>query len=78
MGLETLSFLMYMQNKWCYNECIKLFDLHLGHHIWDKFCRADLQHFMLELDSSCFNKIVTRANESYCGRQELGEIPKNS
>ena len=57
----------YMYNKWSYNECVTLFGDILGAHIMSKldYYKNDILRWYAELDNSCRNKIVKRADELY-------------
>ena len=65
---EVTNFMYYMFNKWCYDECIKLFGQNLGSHIWKKYEdneSSDKLYWYASLDNKCRQKLVDRANEIY-------------
>lgn len=76
---ETLSYLIYMANRWCKNECLLIFgsgQFSLGEHIWAKWCEYSSQggpnaattRLAYEISEQYFSKIVERACQLYCGR----------
>ena len=68
---EVTNFMYYMYNKWSKDEAIRLFGNNLGNHIFGKWVwKGENTHdqtmsFYSELDSSCRQKLVDRANEIY-------------
>lgn len=79
---ETLSFFIYMWNKWSFDECMIVFngnsdnEFDIAHHIWNKYfsfvedygSHGAISRFVAELDESNLNKIISRACSLYCGR----------
>lgn len=67
MNNEVTNFMYYMYNKWCIGEAKKIFGDNLGEHIFSKWIehRKDQLYWYSELDTSCRQKIVNRANEIY-------------
>lgn len=63
---EVTHFMFYMLNNWCQSEAIHVFGNNLGNHIFEKWVHYhnDLRWYS-ELDTSCKNKLVKRANELY-------------
>ena len=61
------AFMLYMFNRWNMNEAKLLFGKNLGDHIFGKWIehRSDQLYWYAELDESCRQKIVDRANELY-------------
>lgn len=64
---EVTNFMLYVYNKWGINEAHLLFGKNLGDHIFGKWIehRSDQLYWYAELDESCRQKIVDRANELY-------------
>lgn len=67
---EVTNFMYYVFNKWCEKEAVLVFGENLGKHIFKKWlsCRkigVDQLYWYSELDESCRQKIVDRANELY-------------
>lgn len=63
---EVTHFMLYIYNRWCYDECVSLFGESLGKHIWSKYEKySDRLYWYAELDNKCKQKLVDRANEIY-------------
>lgn len=77
---DVTSFMFYMWNRWCKEECMKVFgDGHIGEHIWSKWCgacdkmgssRGAAEIFYAELSTGNRDKLVRRATECYEGMEE--------
>lgn len=72
---EVTCFMLYMYNKWCIGEAKKVFGENLGTHLYNKWVHhrnesklGDL-YWYSELDTTCRNKIVARANELYSNNE---------
>lgn len=77
---ETMSVLMYFCNTFSQDECYKLWGdgiYGLGDHMYNKFvslCNSygsfgAITLFLLDLDTSNYQKVIDRACELYNGRQ---------
>lgn len=81
---ETLSYHIYMWNKWSKNECAKIFNAKdqewqysLGEHIWNKWQEyvkdvgqiAAPSLCVANFDEQTLYKIIDRACELYVGRK---------
>lgn len=78
---ETLSFFIYMWNKWSMNEASLVFNekpydentwrFSFGEHMWNKYLDYDrrIDRFVAEIDETCLSKLVERACSLYCGRK---------
>jgi len=65
---EVTAFMFYMFNIWNQQEAHRLFGQTLGQHIFGKWCSFGSGKELLwyaELDNSCRQKLVDRANELY-------------
>lgn len=65
---EVTNFMYYLYNKWNIYEAKRLFGMELGAHIWQKYLDNKsnvLFGWYAELDSSCKQKLVDRANDIY-------------
>lgn len=71
MNNEVTNFMYYMFNRWNMDEALYVFGNNLGRHIWEKYISCIQQHngdkllFYANLDSTCRNKLVERANQIY-------------
>lgn len=68
MNNEVTNFMLYMYNVWNKNESKKLFGESLGEHIYDKWLMTGRDRDLLfysQLDNTCRQKLVDRANEYY-------------
>lgn len=73
---ETLSYMIYMANKWSEIESIRIFGEDLGKHIWNKYLAFCEDHgmygaysmFVFELSSNNLELLLNRACELYNGR----------
>ena len=67
---EVTKFMWYMCNKWNLDEARELFGDNLGAHIYQKKLHLqeigyDTLYWYGDLDETCRQKIVDRANEIY-------------
>ena len=63
---EVTNFMYYVYNRWNEYEAEKLFGKDLSSHIWEKFLNQhDKLKFYADLDKTCRQKLVDRANEIY-------------
>lgn len=73
----VLSYAIYMANAWCEEEANKVFGKVLGEHIFSKWVSYNEMYgthgasmkLIYELDETCLEKLVERANELYEGRR---------
>lgn len=71
------SFMFYMWNRWCRQECDTVFGCMSGH-MWSKWCRftaettrGAVENFYAELSDENRYKLVERACKCYNGRRNL-------
>ncbi len=64
---EVTNFMYYMFNKWTIVEAKYIFGESLGEHIYSKYINAlpNILAWYAELDKTCKQKLVDRANEIY-------------
>ena len=65
---EVTNFMCYVFNKWNIHESKMLFGENLGRHIFDKWAgwgTGKELRWYADLDASCRQKLVDRANEIY-------------
>lgn len=73
---ETLSYMIYMANRWGRDEAIKIFGGMLGMYIWDKYMKyansesryAAYSRLVFELDEDNLKLLIDRATSIYNGR----------
>jgi len=73
---ETLSYMIYMANRWSKFECIHIYGKDMGKHIWSKYeeyydrcgMYGAISKLVYELDSTNLPKLLNRACELYNGR----------
>lgn len=74
---ETLSYMIYMANRWGKDEAIAIFGEMLGNHIWAKYMSyansdgmyAAYSRLVFELDTDNLNLLLERATSVYDGRK---------
>lgn len=74
---ETLSYMIYMANKWSKYESVKVFGEDLGNHIWNKYeeyCSTSgmygaYSRLVYELSKTNLDLLLNRACELYNGRE---------
>lgn len=74
---ETLSYMIYMANRWGQDEAQKVFGEMLGNHIWSKYMSyansegryAAYAKLVFELDSDNLKLLLDRATSIYDGRR---------
>ena len=74
---ETLSYMIYMANKWSPNEAKRVFGEDLGKHVWDKYeeyCESSGMYgayarLVFELSNDNLDLLLRRACELYDGRK---------
>lgn len=74
---ETLSYMIYMANRWGKDEAISIFGEMLGSHIWAKYMSYANNYSMydaysrlvFELDTDNLNLLLERATSIYDGRK---------
>ena len=67
---EVTKFMWYMYNRWGLEEAVRLFGENLGLHIFNKKINMhdkgyDILYWYGDLDETCRQKLVDRANEIY-------------
>ena len=67
---QVTNFMYYMFNRWSRDESIVVFGDDLGDHVYRKYldsrgCGADILSWYAELDRTCKQRLVDRANELY-------------
>jgi hypothetical protein len=65
---EVTNFMLYVFNRWCIGESIRLFGENLGNHIFEKWMyygAGNELRWYAELDVNCRQRLVDRANELY-------------
>ena len=72
------SFMLYIFNKWSFEESKLVFGDNLGRHIYNKWCdyrnnRGDQLEWYANLDETCRNKLVARAIECYTTPTSIDE-----
>ncbi len=78
---DVTSFMFYMWNRWCEEECRKVFGKDdFWPHFWKKWCsaydrmngpRGATEVFYAELSNNNRDKLVKRALECYDGQTEI-------
>ena len=72
---ETLSYMIYMANRWGKDEAVKIYGEMLGNHIWEKYMSyanssgmyAAYAKLVFELDSDNLKLLLDRATSIYDG-----------
>lgn len=75
---DVTSFMFYMWNAWCEDECREVFKENFYPHFWNKWCeccerygtRGASERFYAELSDANRNKLVKRALEVYEGNHD--------
>ena len=73
---ETLSYMIFMANKWSFNLCLKIYGNNMGMHIWEKYSSyvdsnglyGAMARLVFELDKENLKKLIDAACTSYNGR----------
>ena len=67
MNNEVTNFMYYIFNRWSVVEARNIFGDPLGEHVYSKYCDCipDTLSWYAELDKTCKQKLVDRANEIY-------------
>lgn len=78
MKNDVASFMYYMWNTWCEDECAIVFAGDFWPHYWSKWCGYQTKHggygeaeFFASLSTDGQNKLVARATELYNGRTRI-------
>lgn len=76
---DVVSCMIYMCNKWCFEECMTVFEKYDYNHFWSKWCQISKSHgaigaipyFILDLSDVYQDMLVKRATECYNRREEI-------
>lgn len=76
---DVSTFFYYMWNAFNKEECLSLFGIDLGYHIWEQYkeilvdqCgRGVIEELYSKIDDECRQKLVTRSKEVYDGRKRI-------